>query len=111
VYPLLPWLITPYSGIDLSETQAIFNSVHALVRATVGQSFGLLKTQWQLLRMKQENDHVEMLPFIVVAACVLHNFLIDRGEQSIDRGQPDVHVRDTIATHISSIAHRHVQLP
>ncbi len=126
VYPLLPWLITPYSGIDLSETQAIFNSVHALVRATVGQSFGLLKTQWQLLRMKQENDHFEMLPFIVAAACVLHNFLINRGEQSIDRVQPDVDVRtphmspprnelaisvrDTIATHISSIAHRHVQL-
>ncbi len=124
MYPLLPWLITPYSGIDLSETQAIFNSVHALVRETVGQSFGLLKTQWQLLCMKQENDHIE---FIVAAACVLHNFLINHGEQLVDRVQPDVDVgaphmsppqnelaisvRDTIATHISSIAHRHVQLP
>jgi hypothetical protein len=110
--------------IDLSETQAIFNSEHGLVMATVGQSIGLLKTQWQLFHMKQEHDHIE---FIVAAACVLHNFLINRGEQSIDRVEPDVDVRaphmspprnelaisvrDTIATHISSIAHRHVQLP
>jgi hypothetical protein len=91
VYLLLPWLITPYSGIDLSETQAIFNSEHGLVTATVGQS-GLLKTQWQLLCMKQEDDHIE---FIVAAACVLHNFLINHGEQSIDRVQGSTYVPST----------------
>lgn len=122
MYPLFPWLITPYTQTNLSEPQEAFNRAHSSARERVGKAFGLLKGKWKLLRRAQNVDHFEILPFVVAASCVLQNFLINRGEQSVDDVAPEVdawaplvpvsevkefarHVRDAIALHISSVIH------
>eukprot|EP00249_Psilotum_nudum_P034871 c54504_g1_i1 orf=631-1992(-) len=117
-YPLLPWLITPYLDTGLTATQPFFNTVHEYVRGTVSRAFGTLKAHWQLLSSRQRVENLELLPFIVAAACILQNFLINNGEPI-----PDVHefssrepyilpqrneyaesIREALLAHISTVA-------
>lgn len=121
--PMYPWLLTPYYARDspaptLIPSQELFNSVHAYARSAIWRAFGRLKSQWQLLTVRQRGDSIEFLPHIVVAACILHNLLINSGEP-----MPDVQevtendfpladesnevaesVRDALASHIRMVA-------
>lgn len=79
----------------------------------------MLKSQWRVLAMRQHGDSIEFLPHIVVAACVLHNFLINSGEPMPDvqevtendfplaheRNEVAETIRDALAYHIRMAAH------
>eukprot|EP01018_Ginkgo_biloba_P015956 Gb_29836 [translate_table: standard] len=125
--PLLPWLLTPYAKethATLTPAQELFNNVHEYARSAVSRAFGMLKSQWQLLTMRQRVNNIERLPFIVAAACVLQNFLIKSGEpmpnvqEYSEKEFPEVHerneyaesIRDALASHISMVAQMRAQL-
>ncbi|XP_043700260.1 protein ALP1-like [Telopea speciosissima] len=79
-FPLLPWLLTPFpeSNIDdeLSSSQQSFNSAHSRGIELVDKAFGRVKGRWKLLSMRWKEEGMEFLPFVIVTACLLHNFLI-----------------------------------
>ncbi|CAN0901122.1 Protein ALP1-like [Linum grandiflorum] len=77
--PLLPWLLTPFNIIDeevsyLGEKQ--FNALHRRAMQLHSSAFSRLKARWQLLGKKWKDDDVKPLPFVIVAGCILHNFLL-----------------------------------
>ncbi|KAJ4745743.1 nuclease [Rhynchospora pubera] len=79
--PLLPWLITPYQiRPESPSTHVVFNQVHACAMEMVNKAFGLVKDRWRLLSEKWKEGQAEALPYVVVAGCLLHNFLENCGE-------------------------------
>lgn len=121
--PLYEWLLTPYYPRDapvpfLTPAQEIFNSVHDYAMSAIWRAFGMLKAQWKLLTVRQRGDSTEFFPHTVVAACILHNFLINSGEPMPDvqevtendfplaheRNEVAESVRDALASHIRMAA-------
>ncbi|KAL6651929.1 hypothetical protein ACP70R_010854 [Stipagrostis hirtigluma subsp. patula] len=82
--PLLPWLVTPYKeetgAADGLSKESIFNHVHAHGMQVVRNAFGHVRARWRLLEECWEGECQEALPYVVVAGCLLHNFLIKCGE-------------------------------
>lgn len=79
--PLLPWLITPYKiGLESPSGHVVFNQVHACGMEMVNKAFGLVKDRWRLLGQSWKEGQAEALPYVVVASCLLHNFLENCGE-------------------------------
>lgn len=60
-----------------------FNFKLSSARMRVEQSFGLLKNRWRMLTGTMLHDATAMAD-IVTAACVLHNLLIDSGDNVMD---------------------------
>ncbi|RAL37304.1 hypothetical protein DM860_004226 [Cuscuta australis] len=83
-FPLLPWLLTPYSGWvegdDLTPSQAAFNTVHNRAMGLVRTSFGRVRMRWKLLGNKWKGRCDEAFPFVYMTCCLLHNFLIKCSE-------------------------------
>ncbi|XP_050091371.1 uncharacterized protein LOC126574971 [Anopheles aquasalis] len=73
-YPLLPWLMTPYHGENLSPAQRSFNVYVARARAIASKAFERLTGRWKLL---QGTVHlgINIVPTVIMACCLLHNFL------------------------------------
>ncbi|PWA92241.1 Harbinger transposase-derived nuclease [Artemisia annua] len=95
-FPLLPWLITPYKksrldsddggggeGDDLEMKEA-FNSVHSRGMELVDTAFGRLRARWKILLKEWKEESIESFPYVVVACCLLHNFLIKSNEEFPD---------------------------
>lgn len=130
--PLLPWLVTPYRDTSVasrhddmsssSSKERIFNSVHAHGAQLVRNAFAHVRARWRLLGEPWKGDCQEALPYVVVAGCLLHNFLVKLGEPLPDDGAPvdagdDVFVdfqgdndregeriRDVLAVHLSLLS-------
>ncbi|KAJ6759079.1 LOW PROTEIN: NUCLEASE-LIKE PROTEIN [Salix koriyanagi] len=80
-FPLLPWLLTPYSEQDsFGSAEREFNVAHSRAMELVSTAFGRVKARWQLLARSWKEDSLEFFPFVIVMGCVLHNFLIKWGE-------------------------------
>lgn len=81
--PLLPWLLTPYprlrEGMD-EESRRLFNAAHGHGMELANNAFGRVLARWRLLSTRWKQECLEFFPFVVVAGCLLHNFLIDCGE-------------------------------
>lgn len=125
-FPLLPWLLTPYSrskGSSLSSVHKSFNSVHARGRKLASVAFQKLRNRWQLLSKPWKEECIESLPFVVVTGCLLHNFLIKCGQPMMDEdvecpkeeqlpvfegevSENGAWVRDALALHIGREGHR-----
>lgn len=72
-YPLLPWLIKPFSfSSSLNSEQKNYNYRLSRARVVVEIAFGRLKARWRRLA-KQIDMHIDNVPHIIVACCVLHN--------------------------------------
>uniref|UniRef100_A0A3Q1F6Y6 DDE Tnp4 domain-containing protein n=1 Tax=Acanthochromis polyacanthus TaxID=80966 RepID=A0A3Q1F6Y6_9TELE len=72
-YPLLPWLMKPYpEGAGVTPEQINFKLSQS--RMTVERAFGRLKGRWCCL-LKVCDAHITFVSQIVLACCVLHNFL------------------------------------
>eukprot|EP01018_Ginkgo_biloba_P031772 Gb_40842 [translate_table: standard] len=74
-YPLLPWLIVPFSG-ELTDEQRLFNYKLSYTRSIVDRAFGKLRNTWRLLQTKIKKPNMEMLPRTILACCILHNMLL-----------------------------------
>ncbi|ETN66100.1 hypothetical protein AND_002126 [Anopheles darlingi] len=73
-YPLLPWLMTPYHGENLSLAHRSFNVYMARARAIASKAFERLTGRWNLLQGTVHLD-ISIVPTAIMACCLLHNFL------------------------------------
>ena len=72
-YPLLPWLIKPFSFTTaLTNQEKEFNYRISRGRVVVEIAFGQLKGRWRRL-CKQIDMNIDNVPYIIAACCVLHN--------------------------------------
>lgn len=85
-YPLLPWLITPYPD-DVSVVSSIqhaFNCKHLYTRVVVEFAFQRLKGAWRILHHTMWRPDLKKLPHLILCCCLLHNIMIDRGDDLED---------------------------
>lgn len=81
--PLLPWLVTPYSEEEEEDDRSEFNNVARTALRTVGVVFAKVRARWRILDRKWKPEMVEFLPFVVTTGCLLHNFLVDSGDDDL----------------------------
>lgn len=90
-YPLLPFLLKPYSGTCLPYEQENFNKRLSRCRKTVECAFGILTSKWRLLNKPIETK-TELVDSIIKCVCVLHNTIVDR--EGMERNLTDVSFPD-----------------
>lgn len=76
-FGLTNFLLTPYSGHNLTPKKRIFNYRLTLARRYVECTFGLLSNKWRIFH-RALNTSVDFSDDIIKACCVLHNFVRDR---------------------------------
>lgn len=83
-YPLLPFLMKPYrDNGHLIPQKTRFNTILSSVRCVIEQSFGLLKGKWRRLKFL-DMSKIDLIPTVIVAACVLHNFILKNENVELD---------------------------
>lgn len=87
-FPLKRYLMRPYPGSNLSRPKNHFNYRLSRARMTVECAFGILAARWRVFqtRICMLPCHVDM---IVMAACVLHNYLLNPRDRELIEGQRD----------------------
>lgn len=106
-YPLLPWLITPYESQDFSETLSKFMAAHEAVKLLAVQAFSHLKGSWRILSKVMWRPDKRKLPSIILACCLLHNIMIDRGDKLhsdiVWPGHHDLGYEEQYCGHVSAL--------
>lgn len=83
-FPLLPWLLTPYQGKELSEVQLEFNKRHSATRVVAQRALARLKEMWRIIQGVMWMPDKKRLPRFVFVCCLLHNILIDMEDEVLD---------------------------
>ncbi|KAJ8979101.1 hypothetical protein NQ317_014113 [Molorchus minor] len=77
-YPLLPNLLKPFrDNGHLNEIQLRFNQILSAQRSVIERAFALLKGKWRRLKYI-DMSLSEEIPNVILAACILHNFVLNR---------------------------------
>ena len=71
IFPLKDWLMRPYPGKGLTETQSVFNYRLSRARRVIENTFGIFVSRWRVFR----GPIVENVEKYVLAALCLHNYL------------------------------------
>ncbi|KAH0653075.1 hypothetical protein KY285_030609 [Solanum tuberosum] len=79
-YPLMDWVLAPYTRQNLTWTQHAFNEKVGEVQKVAKEAFMRMKARWSCLRKRTEVK-LQDLPVVLGACCVLHNICEMRGEQ------------------------------
>ena len=88
-YPLLPWLMKPFSiSPNLSLQQKTFNYRICRGRVVVELAFGRMKARWRRL-LKRNDMLVTNVPNVIAACCTLHNICDIRGDVFIEEWLED----------------------
>ena len=74
IFGLKPWLMKPYPGKGLSESEAVFNYRLSRARRTIENAFGILAARWQIFR-KPIKANPTLVDSITKACLCLHNYL------------------------------------
>lgn len=78
-YPLLDWLLVPYTQQNLTWTQHAFNEKIGEIQGVAKDAFARLKGRWSCLQKRTEVK-LQDLPIVLGACCVLHNICEMKGE-------------------------------
>ncbi|XP_066585431.1 putative nuclease HARBI1 [Prorops nasuta] len=79
-YPLSNYLLTPYrDNGHLNDMQHNYNTKLSKTRVVIERAFGMLKGRFRKLKFVYVKN-TEMIPLLVLACCVLHNFCIDNDD-------------------------------
>ncbi|KVH93992.1 protein ANTAGONIST OF LIKE HETEROCHROMATIN PROTEIN 1-like [Cynara cardunculus var. scolymus] len=78
-YPLLDWLLVPYTHQHHTWSQHSFNEKIGDVQKTAKDAFMRLKGRWTCLQKRTEVK-LQDLPVVLGACCVLHNICEMNGE-------------------------------
>lgn len=104
-YPLMDWVLVPYTQPHLTWTQHAFNEKIGDVQKVSKDAFARLKARWSCLQKRTEMK-LQDLPVVLGACCVLHNICEMRREviepelmiEVVDDVMvPDIALRSTIA--------------
>lgn len=79
-YPLMDWVLTPYTHQNLTWSQHAFNGKVEEVREVAKGAFARLKGRWGCLQKRTEMKLTD-LPVVLGACCVLHNICEIRKEE------------------------------
>jgi hypothetical protein len=71
-------MFVPRSGQQLSPMFKSYNFKHSSTRMCVERAFCILKGVWRILKKPMTHVHLQNIPLLVVACCILHNIIIDR---------------------------------
>ncbi|KAI4316500.1 hypothetical protein L6164_024480 [Bauhinia variegata] len=71
-YPLLDWVLVPYTQQNLTWTQHAFNEKIGEIQKVAKDAFARLKGRWSCLQKRTEVK-LQDLPIVLGACCVLHN--------------------------------------
>ncbi|KAK5931211.1 hypothetical protein CgunFtcFv8_027378 [Champsocephalus gunnari] len=74
-FPLKPYLMRPYPGKNLTHQKSIFNYRLSRARMVVENAFGILASRWRIFP-RRINPLPKNVDTLVVAGCILHNFLL-----------------------------------
>ncbi|XP_057479536.1 protein ALP1-like [Actinidia eriantha] len=83
-FPLLPWLVTPYQGKDLSDPKVEFNKRHFATRVVAQRAMARLKEMWRIIQGVMWRPDKNRLPRIILVCCILHNIVIDMEDDVLD---------------------------
>ncbi|KAI4376519.1 hypothetical protein MLD38_014270 [Melastoma candidum] len=78
-YPLMDWILVPYTQRNLTWSQHAFNEKVNAVRGVAREAFARLKGRWACLQKRTEVK-LQDLPVVLGACCILHNICEMRGE-------------------------------
>ncbi|KAJ4959288.1 hypothetical protein NE237_026399 [Protea cynaroides] len=79
-YPLMDWVLVPYTHQHLTWTQHAFNEKIGEIQRISKDAFSRLKGRWSCLQKRTEVK-LQELPVILGACCVLHNICEMRNEE------------------------------
>ncbi|KAA8523277.1 hypothetical protein F0562_009700 [Nyssa sinensis] len=79
-YPLMDWVLVPYTHQNLTWTQHGFNEKIGEVQRVSKEAFARLKGRWSCLQKRTEVK-LQDLPVVLGACCVLHNICEMRNEE------------------------------
>ncbi|KAF0916321.1 hypothetical protein E2562_005923 [Oryza meyeriana var. granulata] len=79
-YPLMDWVLVPYTHQNLTWTQHAFNEKVGELRRVAVDAFARLKARWACLQKRTEVK-LQDLPVVLGACCVLHNICETHGEE------------------------------
>lgn len=79
-FPLMDWLLVPYTHSNLTWTQHAFNEKIDETQRVSKEAFRRLKARWACLQKRTEVK-LQDLPVVLGACCVLHNICEVRGEE------------------------------
>ncbi|XP_040997353.1 protein ALP1-like [Juglans microcarpa x Juglans regia] len=79
-YPLLDWVLVPYSRSNLTWPQNAFNEKIGEIQRVSKEAFERLKGRWCCLQKRTEVK-LQDLPVVLGACCVLHNICELRNEE------------------------------
>lgn len=71
-YPLMDWVMVPYTQQNLTWTQHAFNEKIGEIQRVSREAFARLKARWCCLQKRTEVK-LQDLPVVLGACCVLHN--------------------------------------
>uniref|UniRef100_A0A1A7W9J8 DDE Tnp4 domain-containing protein n=1 Tax=Iconisemion striatum TaxID=60296 RepID=A0A1A7W9J8_9TELE len=74
-FPLKTYLMRPYPLHNLNHDKKIFNYRLSRARMVVENAFGILSSRWRIF-LRKINLHPKHVDTLVMAACILHNFLL-----------------------------------
>ncbi|KAG2214220.1 hypothetical protein INT45_010706 [Circinella minor] len=78
-FPLLPRVITPFSGSDNPGLKR-FNKILSRTRIKIEHAFGSLTMRWRTLWIQLYMLDIPRIAKTIYACCVLHNMCIDGGD-------------------------------
>ncbi|XP_028787073.1 protein ALP1-like [Neltuma alba] len=78
-FPLMDWVLVPYTHQNLTWTQHAFNEKIGDVQKVAKEAFARLKGRWACLQKRTEVK-LQDLPVVLGACCVLHNICEMRNE-------------------------------
>ncbi|KAK6912838.1 Harbinger transposase-derived nuclease domain [Dillenia turbinata] len=79
-YPLMDWVLVPYTQQHLTWTQHAFNEKIGEIQKVAKDAFARLKGRWCCLQKRTEVK-LQDLPVVLGACCVLHNICEMRNEE------------------------------
>ncbi|GJT65298.1 ALP1-like protein [Tanacetum coccineum] len=79
--PLLTWLLTPYRGNELRDSEVKFNERLLKTQKVAKEAFVKLKENWKIIKGVLWRPNKDRLPLIILACCILHNILIDMKDE------------------------------
>ncbi|EYU28373.1 hypothetical protein MIMGU_mgv1a005409mg [Erythranthe guttata] len=115
-YPLMDWVLVPYTHQNLTWTQHAYNEKIEDVQSVAKGSFARLKARWSCLQKRTEMK-LQDLPVVLGACCVLHN-ICELRKDGLGDGElgfelfddvivPENDVRSVNALHVrDKIAHK-----
>jgi len=78
---------------NLTQAQQNFNQTLSKMRQVIERAFALLKGKWRRLKYLDMNRD-DMIPFTIIACCVLHNIYLDGIDDVIDDFIAEEHDND-----------------